>query len=453
MPPLPYCILTSILSLKNVLKYLKIYSITLVLLFIFYNSLFAEEILTWQECIKEAAKNHPDLIAAQEEVKQSEASKKITASTLYPQINANLSASTSRSDSGSSSDSSGPGGSSGSSSTSDSYSYGLTGTQLIFDGTKTIQNVKAASENINASKQNFKYTSVTVRYKLRSAYVNLLKAQESLKITQEIYDIRRSNLELITLRYESGLEHKGALLTAEADLADAQYGVNQAKRALEVAQRDLIKEIGRARFTPVAVKGDFKVKDTVLNKPDFEVIAQKNPSLQQLIAQKNAAQFSLNSAYANFSPTLSGSAGANKSGSHWEPKGDNWNLGLTLSMPIFEGGLRLAEVSQVKAYLNQLKENERSTKDGIVLTLEQNWTLLQDALDNVKVQYKSLIATEERSKIAQAEYSIGFITFDNWTIIEDNLVQQKSAYLDAQANALLAEAGWIQAKGETLEYE
>ncbi|MDD2679626.1 MAG: TolC family protein, partial [Candidatus Omnitrophica bacterium] len=137
---------------------------------------------------------------------------------------------------------------------------------------------------------------------------------------------------------------------------------------------------------------------------------------------------------------------------HWLPKGDNWNAGLSLSMPIFEGGLRIAQVSQAQAYLNQLKENERSTRDALIVALENAWVALQDTLEAIGVQYKNLIATEERSKIAQAEYATGFITYDNWTIIEDNRVQAKTAYLNAQANALLAEAKWIQAKGETLEY-
>ncbi|HPL83077.1 MAG TPA: TolC family protein, partial [Candidatus Omnitrophota bacterium] len=96
---------------------------------------------------------------------------------------------------------------------------------------------------------------------------------------------------------------------------------------------------------------------------------------------------------------------------------------------------------------------KRSIGDSLVLALEEKWALFKDALTNVGVQYKTLIATEERSKIAQAEYSLGLITFDNWTIIENNLVTQKNAYLDARADALTAEAGWIQAKGETLEYE
>jgi outer membrane protein TolC len=422
---------------------IRIYLIVLALLIISYKFVSAEDILSWQDCVREAAKNHPDLIAATEETKQSQAAKTITASNLFPQINASLNASTAQTAAAGSDKTS----------TADSYTYGVTGSQLIFDGLKTASDIKAASENIAASKYSFKYTSSTVRYRLRSAYINLLKAQEALKITQEIYDIRRSNLELITLHYQSGLEHKGALLTAEADLANAQYQISQAKRSLEVAQRQIIKEMGRIKFSPVLVKGDFKVQDAVREKPDFEEIVKNYPSLNQIIAQRNAAQFSLNSAYANFFPTLSGSAGANKSGSHWSPNGDNWNLGLSLSMPIFEGGLRLAQVSQAKAYLNQLKENERSVKDSAVLALEQNWASLQDAIDNIDVQKKKLIATEERSNIAQAQYSTGFITFDNWIIIEDNLVNAKNALLDAQANALLAETSWIQAKGETLEYE
>jgi len=249
------------------------------------------------------------------------------------------------------------------------------------------------------------------------------------------------------------LENKGALLTTEADLADAKYGISQAKRSFEVAWRELTKETGRTQLVPMQAKGDFKVKDTALVKPDFESLAKNNPALGQLIAQKRAAEFSLKSAYANFSPQLTGSAGANRTGNRWAPRSDQWNLGLNLSMPIFEGGLRIAQVSGARALVNQLEENERSSRDGVILTLQQSWAALQDAVENVGVQQMALSATEERSKIAQAQYSIGFVSFDNWTIIEDNLVKAKNNFLNAQAGALLAEASWIQAKGETLEYE
>jgi len=419
----------------------------LLILFIFgilpYRSA-AEDTLDWQDCIKEASKNHPDLIAAQESIKQSAASKTITASTLFPQVNSNITASTAKTSTTSNGNSSG--------NTSDSYSYGATGTQLVFDGFKTVNNVNAAKENIKASQQAYRFTSTEVRLRLRTAFINLLKAQELIRVTEDIVKIRRSNLELITLRYKSGLEHKGALLTAEANLAQANFELAQAKRDVVLAQRQLTKEMGRRDFMPMSVKADFVVLDQAKEKPDFAILVSNNPSLQQLIAQKNSAGFSVKSAYANFSPTLSAEAGANKTGSRWPAQNDQWDLGLSLSMPIFEGGLRTAQVSQAKALYNQLDANERSTRDGIIVNLEQTWVALQDALENVGVQNKQLVATEERSKIAEAEYSTGFISYDNWTIIEDNLVRAKTDYLNAQANALLAEANWIQAKGEVLEY-
>ena len=408
-----------------------------ILIFGLSNVCAAEEVLTWGGCIQEAAKNHPDLIASQQKVKQSEASKQQTASGLFPQITSSLSAQTSQS-----------GGQE-----TNTFGYGVSASQLLFDGNKTMNNVKASGEDIAAAKQGFRFTSTSVRYRLRSAFIDLLEAQEMQRITEEIYNIRRDNLELIVLRYASGLEHKGALLTAEADLADAQYGISQTKRNLQVAQRELVKEMGRKQLTPLFAQGDFQVKDEALQEPDFELLAKNNPTLQQLIAQKRSAEFSLRSAYANFYPEISGSAGANRTGDHWSPRDKQWDLGVSLAWPLFEGGLRTAQVSEARALVKQLQENQRSALDGAILTLQQSWAILQDALENVVVQNKALMAAAERSKIAQAQYSIGFVSFDNWTIIEDNLVKAKRDYLYAQAAALLAEAKWIQAKGETIEYE
>jgi len=418
-------------------KFLKLFLILIFLCFIYFGKAEAEEILTWGQCIQEAAKNHPDIIASQQIIKQSEAAKQQTASGLFPQISSNLSAQTAQS----------------SGQRTNTYGYGVSGTQLIFDANKTINNLKSASQNIVASQQNFRFTSTAVRFSLRSAFIDLLEAQEMLRIAEEIFNIRRSNLELIVLRYESGLEHKGALLTAEADLADAQYGISQNKRSVQVAQRELVKEMGRKQLTPLYAQGDFQVKDAALKEPDFELLAKNNPALQKLIAQKRSAEFSLKSAYANFYPEIIGSAGASRTGDHWSPRNKQWDLGAGLSLPLFEGGLRMAQVSEARALVRQLEENQRSALDSVILTLQQSWAILQDALENVSVQNKSLLAAQERSKIAQAQYSIGFVSFDNWTIIEDNLVKAKRDYLYAQAAALLAEAKWIQAKGEVLEYE
>jgi outer membrane protein TolC len=215
----------------------------------------------------------------------------------------------------------------------------------------------------------------------------------------------------------------------------------------------LLKEIGRSHFSPVRVRGVLEVSDAVLSKPDFEALAEKNPSLGKLLAQKNAASFGIKAALANYFPEITAQAGAGKTGISWPPEYSTWNTGVSLSMPVLEGGLRAAQVAEARARMRQAEADERSARDGLVVTLQETWAALQDAVETVQVRKKFLDAAEERSRIAEAQYSIGMITYDNWTIIEDNLVSSKTALLEAQANALLAEAAWVQAKGETLEYE
>jgi outer membrane protein TolC len=404
------------------------------------NSL-AEEILTWQDCLAEAKKNHPDLISAVETINEEKAGKAIAASGLYPQIEASLGASTAETEA-----------SDGTKTTTDSYSYGLSGRQLIFDGFQTINDIKTAGQNLKVAEENYRFVSSQIRLDLRTAFINLLKAQELVRVTEDIVKIRRDSLMLITLRYESGLEHKGALLTAQANLADAAFGLAQAKRDIEFAQRQLTKEMGRREFKPLSVKGDFTVREAAKEKPDFGAIAKNNPSVLQAAYRKNSAVLGVQSAYGNFAPEISGSASTAKSSAHWPPENDRWSVGLSLSMPIFEGGLKTAQLSQAKALYNQAQANELSIRDTVIVNLQRAWVALHDAIETVHVRSKSLEAALERSRIAEAQYSTGFINFDNWIIIENDLVSAKKNYLQAQASALLAEAGWIQAKGETLEY-
>jgi TolC family type I secretion outer membrane protein len=397
-----------------------------------------KSVLTWDDCVKEAAKNHPDIISASEKVKQSQAEKTIAQSSLFPQISAGAST--------------GKSGREDTSQDSESYSYSITGSQTLFDGLKTFNNIKAAEETLSASEYSAMEVSSDVRLQLRIAFVGVLKAQEFLALTEKIALRRKQNLDLVRLRYEAGREHKGALLTAEADLAQAEFDAAQAKRDLGLAQRELIKELGRKHFEPVTATGDFSIIDPKVS-PDFEVLAENAPEMKRFIAQSNAAKLGVKSARADLFPELflEGSAGRNSS--DWPPEDDQWSIGLNLSVPLFEGGKKKAQINQAEAQLNQAKADEQSTRNKIVYTLAEMWKTFKDAAEAVSVQKKYLDAAEERATIANAQYSTGLTSFDDWIIIENNLVSSRKSYLNAKANAQIKEAYWLQAKGETLDHE
>jgi outer membrane protein TolC len=416
---------------------MKLFILSLLFLCFVTNKGRAEEILTWADCVKEALQNHPDLVSAREVVNQSKADRAIAISTMLPQVSTQVTQSTSKVPP---------------INTTNVSSYGVTAQQLLFDGLKTPYGIAEATENVKASQYNYDVTSSNIRLRLRTAYIALLSAQELVVITKDIATRRKQNADMVKLLYEGGTENKGSLLTAQADLAQADLNVVQAERAITVAQRQLSKEMGRATASPIQVTGNLEVVNMKREKPNLEALAITNPSLENLTAIKEAAQFGLKSAKAEFFPTISATASVGRTDSVWPPRQDEWSAGVILTLPIFEGGHRWADVYKAKAVLNEAQANERSGRDGIVLTLEQAWTAWQNAIDTAAVQKQALQAAEARAKISRVDYTNGLITFDNWTIIEDNFAQAQTSLLTDEANAFIAEAQWIQAQGGTLDY-
>ena len=439
------------------IRYIKLLFIFLLLFFPALSEVRADETLDWETCVREAKKDHPDLVSALEKVAQARASKEITRSAYLPQLGFDASEITAKRPSF------GVAGSSVAlvSSTSNApannrnttYQFEVTAQQLLFDGFKTSYDLSTNERSIIAAKYFYDVTSSNIRLRLRTAYVQLLGAQEYVKVTQEIEARRRQNLEMVKLRYEGGSEHKGSLMTSEADLVQASYNVAQAVRSIYLYQRQLTKELGRTFFTPITATGNFEVKDSARAIPEFENIADTNPLLRQLIAQKEAAKFGLKSAYANFFPQIYANGSLGNTNTTWPPDKNQYSVGTSITFPIFDGGNKFAMVDKAKGAFGQAQADERSGRDGVVFTLTNTWTQLQNTIDNVGVQKTALNAAQERAKIADAEYSIGFMSYDNWIIIVNNLVSAETAYINAQTAALVAEANWVQAKGGTLDYD
>jgi outer membrane protein TolC len=423
-----------------------IFCITILSLFNTANSAFsADEIVKWLDCVSVAREKRPELQSALEKINQMKASSKITRSNYLPQIEADASASkeknTYRNPNGGKSNDK-----------TNNYSYGLSGKQLLFDGMKNLYDIKSINKQAENLIYDYSVQSSNIRLSLRNAYIQLMGAQESIKLTKDILNIRKQNLDLVKMRHDAGREHKGSLLTAEANLSQAKLDFLQATRNVVLAQKQLNKEMGISEYKRIAVEVDFTVK-TDRSEPDFISLSKTNPLLLEMIALMQSKQYNLKSAKADLFPKVYATANITKSDTKFPPEGTNLSIGAQMALPLFQGGSSYYQISKAESAYKQLNSDVMSTKNNLLITMEQTWINLQNMIDQVDVQYKFLKAAEERAKIAEGQYSIGVIGFDNWTIIEDNLVSTKKSYLNVLTAALQAEASWIQAKGETLDYE
>ena len=334
------------------------------------------------------------------------------------------------------------------------YNASLSANQLIYDGGRTWDEWEKSKIQADMSLIDYRTESANVRYKLRIAYVNLLKSQKMVDIWNVILNRRKQNRRLVKLRYEAGREHKGALLTAEARELEAEVEFRQATRLYELAKQELINVIGitsglknfklrEENFTPLLPS---------TSNPDFFTLALQTFPVARQHVLKNIAEISLQQAKKARLPSVQLNAETGVTGK-WPPDEDAWSAGLSISVPIFEGGKKIAEIKRAEALAAAANERYEREVEKTIQTMRQKWVDYLNALDRMEVRKKYQQASSERAKIAEAQYSGGILSFDNWIIIENEFVDAEKALINTQAEAMFAEAAWNNILGRTLEYE
>ncbi|MEW6516207.1 MAG: TolC family protein [candidate division FCPU426 bacterium] len=393
--------------------------------------LAAESTLTWEDCVHEAGTHNPDLAAKAERVRQAEANLQIALSPMLPQVSGGLSLSGSWAED---------------LSLSKNWNANLSVQQLLFDGMQSLHGYQGAAASLAAARFDYATTEAGVRLRLRQAYVELLLAQLMTGLTQDIEARRCKNLDLVKMRYEAGREHRGSLLLAQAQFAQAQANHAQAERDLLLAQYGLSQQLGREAFAPLQAAGTLDLP-AVVPEPDFASLLEKHPGSLSLASQAESARLAAAEAAGDWYPTLSASGSIGRSGPDWWPDEPSLSAGLSLNWPLFTGFRRWSQVDKAQAAWRQAQAALVSGKNSLRYDLVSAWSNYGQALDNVAVQGQFLAAAEERARISQAEYTTGLIGFDNWTIIEDDLVSAKLAALNAHAKSQNAKAAWVQAQG------
>ncbi len=399
-------------------------------LFILLTALFcsAAHSITWKEVAELGEKNSHDLIAAQKQLESTEWSYRRSYSTFLPQLSA--SAGYGESEIVEDAD------------ITKSYSTGLSASQSIFQGMEGYYGVQSAYANLEYQRADLKATRASVLYDVRAAFIELVNAQENVKLLQKILSQRRQNTNLIQLRYDSGREDRGNLMSTKADEASAAYDLASAKRALELSWLRLSQLLGQD------VSGDVEAVDPgKAGKADIHGLLKESPDYVKADKTLEIAQISQKTTISGFLPSLSLRAGYSNSGDEWPPGSANRSWSLNLSYSFFPGGSNFADWAIGAADLDKAKEDHARALNDLLYSLKQSYQSYLDAMDALDVSRVSLAASSERAKITEAKYLNGLTTYDEWSRLSNAYIQAQKSLLSAKRSALLAEAAWHKSYG------
>jgi outer membrane protein TolC len=308
-----------------------------------------------------------------------------------------------------------------------------------------------ATDALDASRAKFIMTSARIIYELKVAFENLQYAQNNQKLTQEIIGRREENLKIVELRFEGGLENKGSVLLSQAYLAQARYDELQARNSELTARRQLARVLGIDDYARLNIQYDLATSEPPL-KPNLEEIAQTTPEYRESVYLEQSAEKNIDVVEANFYPSLTLTGSLRQVGQDYFPTDSKQEvIGLSLNIPLFDGGKDYyGRKSAVENFVAQ-KSQRINVSRNLLARLQEQLASYQEADAKLKADQLFVTATTVRAQIARNKYNNGLLTFENWDIIESDLINRQKTLLMTQRQRVLVEAAWNQTLAKGIE--
>lgn len=432
----------------------------------------AEELLKWDDCLKEAAQNNPTIVESRHSLEKAGYLVDESRAAFLPSISASANVSRSAtSKNGSAAMSQGGAGGGDLSaapalmestpfdaaspfnddlSIKDSYSYGVTLKQSLFSGFRDASTVDKRKFDVDVAGADLAKSVAQVAFDLKNAFYQQLYAQALLDLNQKVALRRKDNVRIVELRYQGGRENKGAYLKSLAAKIQADTEVEQAKRGLELAQSQLARIMGRSKAADLRVQGEFP-SGLASEKPNFRDLSRVTPSYKEAVAQSNSAAANLKAMRGQMYPDVSAAGSVSRIGDSWPPDSNRLSVGLTISLPLYTGGAQTAQIRGAEAEKARSEIAVTDVERQIAVDLQQSFTNVQDSIGRMKVQEEFLKASETRSNLARNSYSLGLVTFQEWDQIEDELITNQKAMLSSRKDVAVSVASWDKSLGKGFE--
>jgi outer membrane protein len=404
------------------------------------------EVLNLNRCIDIALKMQPTIMAATSTVHATESRVGQAKSNYYPQIDWSSSYDRIKPASGSSSGSSN-GFSGGTNEAFDRYATGFTLSQLLYDFGKTPTQVKIQNLTLDASRSDLRNTTDQIILAVKQGYYGVVQAKYNVIVAEDTVKQTQDHLEQAKGFFTAGTRPKFDVTKAEVDLSNAKLNLIRNQNAFSIARVTLNNAMGIPEAPEYTLDENLSFEKYEITFEDALSKAYANrPDLQAIIAQRQAAERSIDLAKTGYYPVVAGNAGYSWSGEQF-PLEHGWNAGATLSVPLFSGFLTKYQVEEARANLNVLKANEESLKQTIFLEVQQAYLTLRAAEEAIPTAKLGVEQAQENLEIANGRYAAGVGNPIEVTDAEVGLTNARTSNIQALYADKVAQASLEKAMG------
>ena len=327
---------------------------------------------------------------------------------------------------------------SGGKNTSFNHNLSLRLEQPLFTYNRTKMQLKELEYALENAKLSYAMQELNIEKNVTTQFYSVYQKQKDLNTARDEYHNQKQNYDIIKNKVEAGLVAREELYQAEVNLATSESSVYSAEIDYENSKDNFKLLLGISLDEDIMVLPNTDIVTVNVNSDDATKYAleqrmelrQKQITLEQdvfnIIRAKAENEFK-----GNLSARIAMDALSGKVKNLYDNPTDNEQIGISLTIPIFDWGAKKAKVksSQLAMESNQIDMDEE--KKNITIGVRQICRNLPILIRQIEIKKKSIENAEHSYEINLEKYRNGTLTGMELQQYQTQLTNAKQAYTNA----------------------
>ncbi|OYW21773.1 MAG: hypothetical protein B7Y98_10085 [Sphingomonas sp. 32-62-10] len=339
-------------------------------------------------------------------------------------------------------------------------------TYPVYAGGSVKNSIAAANTRVEGGRASLRGTEADLFSSVVGAYMDVIRDEAIVGFNQQNVRVLDVNLRASKDRFEVGDLTRTDVAQSDARLALARSQLQSAEARLISSREAYVRLVGSA-------PGTLETPPPLPNLPSnptaaVEIALADNPNLLAAKKARDATKYDIRvakaarlprvdafvqGAYTNFLGTLGGGL----IGVTFPQFDRTSQLGLRLTLPLYQGGGPAAQVRQAEARRSQSIEQLTEAERGVIAQVRSAFAVWQSSLEVIKSAEIAVEANQLALEGVKAENSVGNRTILEILNAEQELLNSRVTLVTAQRDAyvagfaLLAAMGHAEAKDLGLE--
>jgi outer membrane protein len=327
--------------------------------------------------------------------------------------------------------------------------YGVTATENIWNGNRTINSIRQAESGVFAAREQLRNTEQNVLLNGVTAYMDVLRDSAILSLNRANVDVLKEQLRQTQDRFNVGEVTKTDVAQAQASLAGAQAQALSAQSTLQASMARYHQTIGDdpKNLSPV------KPLDKVLPKSLSEAIAisqVEHPAIVGALHGVDAAELNVKVIEGALLPTLNLQGQLAKRYDVSDITGNQAFTGSVvaqLNVPLYDGGMTYASTRQAKEQLTQQELQADQQRDTVRAAVVSAWWLFDVSPAVIKSSKAQVDAAAVALEGVREEAKVGQRTTLDVLNAQQTLLNARVQLVSAEHDQVVASYALLSAIG------